>query len=114
MRFFWLGFAIGWALFAVVLVAHLLGCGRDSILTPPVGPNTSYPCGVGWYVCPNSPPAPHRSCCLEGDACGGDAGPNVPQTCPAGQCCDEQPTPEARRDGGARSYEQRREDPLRP
>lgn len=93
---------VGCAL-AGAVISSVYACGGSSILTPPTGPGADYPCGVGWAVCPNSPPAPHRVCCLEGDVCGGYAGPNVPQTCPAGVCCNEMLDVSATRDGGKRA-----------
>jgi len=60
-------------LFALVLVA----CGA-SILTPPTGPGTAYPCGIGGVSCPGN------MCCNEGNVCGSNSGF---AGCPEGQCC---------------------------
>ncbi len=108
MRDLWIGILLGFVVGGTALFDEFVGCGRDSIVVPPTGPGTSYPCGVGWYVCPNSPPAPHRACCRETDVCGGDQGPNLPETCGVvGQCCANGIA--LVRDAGAHTYEQKRE-----
>jgi hypothetical protein len=72
--------------FVIAIAVIALACG-PSILTPKTGPGTDYPCGVGWYVCPNSP-VKGGGCCLESDVCGGQQ-PDQPVTCPSGMCCNE-------------------------
>ncbi len=69
---------------AFVLLFGLLlaSCGSNSILTPPVGPNTDYPCGVQGQVCND------QMCCGLDDICGFD-GPG--SRCPAGYCCYDGP-----------------------
>lgn len=69
------------------LSVFLWGQGCDlPILTPATGNGTPYPCGVNWYVCAKSP-LQGGGCCMNGDVCGGDQGPNVPVTCETGMCC---------------------------
>jgi hypothetical protein len=66
------------SLFVLALLAVLTASCGPSILTPPTGPGTSYPCGTQGQQCSSG------DCCLgpEYEDCGGDV-PN----CPAGMCC---------------------------
>jgi hypothetical protein len=73
-----------WVIASFCASAVLITCASPSILTPPTGPGTDYPCGVNWYVC-----AKGGGCCMESDVCGGDQGPNQPVVCPEGMCCNE-------------------------
>lgn len=61
--------------FIIVTCAIVVGC-HATILTPPTGPGTDYPCGLYGVECSN------HMCCGEGFACGVDD-----PTCPAGMCC---------------------------
>ena len=62
---------------AAVLLALLATQCAPSILTPPTGPGTTYPCGVQGLVCTTNG-IPNHGCCLEGEVCGGDPKTNYP------------------------------------
>lgn len=59
-----------------ISVCAVIACSH-SVLTPPSGPGTVYPCGLQGISCGNG------MCCWLGDVCGG--GPF--NGCPAGYCC---------------------------
>lgn len=83
-------------LLVTLLVLGMIAACTPAILTPPVGPGTSYVCGLQGKVCNTS------KCCWRGDNCGGEAG------CPAGYCCFD--TNKDFEFGAARSYPQMSQD----
>ncbi len=62
---------------AVSFVAFLVAACKMSVLNPPVGPGTDYPCGIHGIQCPD------QKCCWENDVCGGQPFSG----CPADYCC---------------------------
>lgn len=64
---------------ALVYAALLAACTVPRELTPPTGPGTSYPCGVGGVECRTQ-----HTCCSGVETCGGEPGS---VGCPPGACC---------------------------
>jgi hypothetical protein len=66
-------------------LAMTTACGANTILTPPTGPGTEYPCGVDGTVC-----TVQKTCCPANNTCGGE--PDA-VGCPPGECCFEEGGP---------------------
>lgn len=79
--------------------AVVVAC-NNSVIQPPTGPNTEYPCGYQGKSC--DPVAPGMCCSLDEDC--GYSGPW--STCPEGYCCynggEDTRYPSARRTGTRR------------
>lgn len=78
---------------SLVMIVVVVSC-RSDLLTPPTGPNTSYPCGIGGVQCSDG------LCCPPNNECGWKEG-NF-GTCPIGYCCylGGDDWPGAKPDGG--------------
>lgn len=66
---------------AIFVMAVVVACGPNSVIYPPTGPGTEYPCGLQGKSC--DPVAPGKCCNLDEDC--GYTGPWSP--CPEGYCC---------------------------
>lgn len=81
---------------ATVFLSATIACQTPSILTPADPPGS---CHKNEHQCANG------NCCLEDWTCGG-VQPDMPVTCPEGECCDEENNPSL--DGARRPQAQRR------
>lgn len=55
-------------LFAFAIMACVIACSA-SILTPPTGPGTEYPCGVNGHQCSGGGCCSNSSTCCDGTTC---------------------------------------------
>lgn len=83
---------------ATLFAFALARCVAPAILTPPSGPGTPYPCGIGGTVCMGEDGGATGMCCGSDEVCGG-----APFSgCAAGFCCyiGAGARSDASRDGG--------------
>ena len=72
----------------LALAILVAACGQQSVLHPPQGPGTDFPCGYQGISCDVHS---GDGCCDGGEYCGHDLQQDPTGTCPKGECCAGDP-----------------------